>query len=333
MSSSRDIQSEGLALDFYKNYPKMANEAFSKELSFRKEMHSPSIINKYLDFNEQLFSKLAIYYSIRGSKKNPYIIFHYPWTVTTLKESFGWEERAINLFTIYMPVKYKNGRPFEKFRINYDCPISIHALAQLIYRLKIKKNIFEKNYRELLEQLKYAHITSVFFVILSGVIADQGFLSKPEVSSITIPIPTPNGMFIGVMKFFEFQTKPIISIRTFVSDEELDDDQKFVRDRLLEIFEKYHENIEYSFFIDKSYDHESKKRYLSFFYYYFFKIQDFIDDFAYVLSYRGLNADNTIFFRLKQLFTKLQNMMKDEYEINNQDSIEEIYSKIYQSED
>lgn len=329
MERHTDTHSQGLALDFYNSYTDIVNKAFDKEIEFRKKLNNSSNIKKYLDFNKSLFQKYAIFYTFLGSKKNPYIIFHYPWTITTKKEMFGWEERGFNLHCIYMPVKNKNNS-FQNFSIEYRCTLSIHAIAQLIFRLKIKKSIFEKDYSILLNQLKYVHITSAFYEFLFWRLLENDYFSQDQIEQITIPIPSNNGFFLAHMRFFGTRKIPVTSIRTFISDEELDEDQKILKEKLINIFNLHNETIEYSLIVDFIKSPEAAEKYLAFFYFYYLKIMEFIDDFLYVLSYKGQKHNAENYFRFIKIFEELKVKIIDKVKISSNDLIDEIHKKVMQ---
>ena len=337
-NNTRDIESEIITNNFLKNCKNQIKQAYNKDRLYKKRTIKKGDIKKYISFNHAMFKNISIDYKVIGSKRNPIINFTYlsPRTLVS-KDLFG-DEQCISLETCSIPVKQRsNGSSIYNFSDNFSCPISIHTINRLLFRLGIKRNTEEGDYKILFDQFKYVPIVSQFYHFIFCTLINLEIIQPEDLKSTTLIFPSIDGLFIG-----ELNVKSIsgdmsfdqsVCIKTFIDDELFKgEEQAEVKNELMKIFNQSSNSLENPFNYAKSTvpNKDPEKNIYAHAIYYFSKLMSIQGDFLYLMSKENSQFNETNFFRLNKAFEKLNQIfkeLKNKSGLTDNSSIEEIYEK------
>jgi len=337
--NTRDILSEGITSDFFIKWNDVLLEAIKKEGEFRRPLDNKSNIEKYLDYNKKIFENISIYYRISGSKRNPIINFIYIRPRTLLDTNLFGNERCISIEACCIPVRQRNQWPsITPLTVDFNCPISKHAISRIIFRLGLKKLVFERHYDIFFKQFNYVPIISQFYVFIFWLLNIFEIILSDDIKGISIIIPTENGLLLGGLDYRPNSNdknrrslRPFI--RTFIDDDILKgEEQAHVKDILCKIFSESSEILGNPFLSPTATttNAETIKNMFGHGIFYFIKLMEIKDDLLYLMSRKDNKFDDTVYFRLNKAFDKLDKIfqkLKIECGIKNNATIDEIYEK------
>ena len=253
------------------------------------------------------------------------------------RDLFG-DEKCISLETCSVPVKQRsNGTSIYDFSGNFSCPISIHTINRLIFRLGIKRNTEEGDYKILFEQFKYVPIVSQFYSFIFCTLINLEIIQPEDLKSTTLIFPSINGLFIGELKVKTISENmsfdQSLCIKTFIDDELFKgEEQEEVKKELMKIFNQSSNTLENPFDYAKSTvpNKDPIKNIFAHGIYYFSKLISIQGDFLFLMSKENSQFNETNFFRLNKAFEKLNQIfkeLKNKSGLTDDSSIEEIYEK------
>jgi len=163
---------------------------------------------------------------------------HYFEAVRTKKEFLGWEEKGLALYQIYMPILQRKTHHFVSLRLAVGCEIGLHCFSRIILRGHLKQKILENDYDLIFKHFSLLPIIVTFFNwFFSGEDIESFFFDIEENHKFfNLPIPTFNGLLMA--RVFFKMNQPIVSVRTFVDDIDLNEEQKKIKIKMQSIFEK-----------------------------------------------------------------------------------------------
>ena len=337
-NNTRDIESEIITNNFLKKCKNQIKQAYNKDRLYKKRTIKKGDIKKYISFNQALFKKISIDYKVIGSKRNPIINFTYLSPRTLVSRDLFGDEKCISLETCSVPVKQRsNGSSIYGFTDNFSCPISIHTINRLLFRLGIKRNTEEEDYKILFNQFKYVPIASQFYYFIFRALINLEIIQPEDLKSTTLIFPSINGLFIGELKIKSMSGDTSfdqsLCIKTFIDDELFKgEEQAEVKKELIKIFNKSSNALENPFNYAKSTvpNIDPIKNIFAHGIYYLSKLMDIQGDFLYLMSRENSQFNETNFFRLNKAFEKLNQIFKEQKiksGLTDDSSIEEIYEK------
>jgi len=324
--SERNIQYDGLALNFYRKYSDLLDYKFQKEKTFKKKLNNRGALKNYLQFNLDIFKKISVIYELNKSPRNPSINIYYFEPIQTKKEFLGWEEKGFALFQIYMPVLQRNNNFFRAYRLGYGCEIGLHCLSRIIFRGKLKDKVLNNDYDLIFEHFNLLPIMITFFQwFFNGEDAESFFFDIEENNKfLNIPIPTYDGLLMARLFFKGKSNNVMISVRTFIDNADLNEEQKLVK-KNIEIIFKTISNLSQNPFINPSSitlnnKNESSYIYDAFRFYYLKELKKIKNNLFTFMS--GNNSN--LFYRLLKWFDEHEYPIEliDKYKISDYDLIE-----------
>ena len=326
--SERNILSDGLARDFFRKYTDLIEYKFKQEKTFKKRLDKRSTLKKYCQFNQNIFKDISLIYELNESPRNPSINMYYFESVLTKKQFLGWEENGLALHQIYMPIIQRKYNSFLSLRRAVSCEVGLHCLSRIIFRGHLKQKILEEDYNQIFEHFVLLPVIITFF---------NWFFQNEDIESfffdidenqkfLDLPIPTYDGLLLARI-FFKIN-EPIVSVRTFVDDVDLTDEQRNIKNIMQSIFEKSCSLISNPF-INSSINPESRdeKIYIdeTFRFYYLKEIKKFKND---LFEFMAGNNSN-LYFRLLKWFDNHYYLdeLIEKYDISDYESfdIDEIF--------
>jgi len=342
LRNTKDMESEGLAGDFFRKWDDILLKVFRKDRDFKKKLTNTSNIAKYLKFNQELFQKVSIYYKINGSKRNPVITFIFP-SPAKKTDSLA-EEKFIALQSICLPVQKRQYKSILNFESDFYCPVSKHAVSRIILRLGLKKEVYEGDYKILINQFSYIPIVSEFYSTIFCFLHNWEIITLGDLRNISLIFPTDNGLLLGELNInpaysdeknytsnrHDFRS----SVKTFIDDEILKgEEQLSVKDKLIKIFTQTAQTLENPFLMPSATiaNVDTPQNVISHSIFYFSKFMLIKDDIIYLMAKEHKIKDNKKFFRLNQAFIKLNTLfdkVKKDSNISDNASIDEIYENL-----
>jgi len=231
-----EIHSRGLSRQLIDLVSSKSDLAFQKESLYREKITSDKSARRYLDFIKEIFKPILINKSSFNIKsnhiKNTTIAFNLlqknQWNKDAREDLINITdtdtEDCYSLNSVICRIKKKE-YPLQYYLQPINCVISIHALSRIFYRLNIDSN---DNF-EVLNELKFCGMFANFWNYYTSDWNDLDFIQK-----LTFTIPTFNGMFL-CKRVKSKVSGSIILVRTFIADDQMRDDQKRLKEKLLHL--------------------------------------------------------------------------------------------------
>ncbi len=298
-----------------KGITKRLIEQFDAEIenassTFKKSTHFISLekrtnYEKILKFHKDAFENISFCYIQGGSKRHPYIAYNLP-TYWKNREYEEWTENSI-----HGSINLKRLPEWDFNRHYYGSSFLIveHALKRIVQRANLIDDLIEIDSSRFMNELKYLPIWAGFILFfLSDVKFPLGF----DTRLLSASVPTPNGILLCKINRLESGAH-FLEVRTFVELDKLSDEQKDLRESLLDVSQ----GLESSILCFFPY-HESLTKNVKFELYETYTILLFrLKDSIYELSNSFLeNHDDFSIYELSKLITEYFSKKLNNFDLN-----------------
>ena len=337
-ANTRDVLSEGIANDFLNKFTETLNNAFIDERKFKKRLDNKGNIGKYLEYSQNIFQKISIYFSISGSTRNPIIYFIFISPSKLAEKLFDRDEKGFVFNSVYFPVRQRAGNSLYNKKSIFECAISKHAISRVILREGLKNEVFENNYSKFFKQFELIPIAVQFFSFLLHTFKNFD-LPLEKINGLSIVLPSPNGLFIGEYKDLGekyIATQEICIIKTYVDSEIFSKEQLKVHEALTKIFQEIQSDKNSPYLHPNlrviNFDFETTSSILQAHQlFYFKKLMVVKKDFLYLIAKKEYKFDNLLFYKLDKIFDRFNELCEEKREyaqIQENDSPDMIFSKL-----